>query len=88
MQRFGENGIRNLPAYSVYNAALEYRPSASVKLTLLATNIANTYSGDFVSSRFSVPLATSHGPMLPTLAAPLTGARLFFNANFKISHGE
>lgn len=85
MQYVSANNVRNLPSYGVVSLAASRSAGPNVRITVLATNIKSAYAGAFVSPRYAVPLATQSGPPLQTLAAPLTGARLFVTAAYRFA---
>ena len=71
------NNQRNLPTFGEYSFGLVRPLSKEAALSIVATNVSNSYAGAFVSPLNAVGLRTVSGQMFPTLAAPLRPAVLF-----------
>jgi len=70
MQYVSSNNASNLPAYLTMDAGLALSWHGTT-VTLLAQNLFNANAGAFASPAGAVPLATTKGPPLPTIAFPL-----------------
>ncbi|MDE2572766.1 MAG: TonB-dependent receptor, partial [bacterium] len=70
VQYVSGNNPSNLPAYTTVDAGLALSWSGTT-VTLLATNLFNASAGVFASPLGAVPLATTSGRPLPTVAFPL-----------------
>ncbi|HTD35037.1 MAG TPA: hypothetical protein VK665_15335 [Candidatus Elarobacter sp.] len=84
----GPHNARQLPAYAVVNAALEREISPSSRIALLATNIFDTLTDPFVSTRLAVPLSDGFGRRIPTFASPLLPRRLELRYSVQVAPGS
>jgi carboxypeptidase family protein len=77
------NNSKNLPAVSVWSAAIQHRISPALVLTVVGTNVTKAYTGDFVSPRYALPYLLENGSLQPALAAPEPPPRLFFSLSYR-----
>ena len=83
----GPHNARQLPPYAVVNAALERRLSPSSSVAILATNLFDTLTDPFVSTRLAVPLADGYGRTIPTFASPLLPRRIELRYSVQLASG-
>jgi hypothetical protein len=77
------NNARNLPAFGEYSFGFVRPIRRAATLSVVATNLTNTYAGAFASPLHAVGLPTTSGALFPTLASPLRPAVLFVQFTFK-----
>jgi hypothetical protein len=82
----GPHNPRQLPAYTMVNAAIQRTISPSSSVALLVSNLFNTLTDPFISTRFAVPLTDSNGRVIPTFAAPLLPRRI--EAKYTVRFGK
>ena len=78
------NAADNLPAHATLGAGVAWTVPRGT-LSIGASNLLDTAAGNFTHPG-GVPLATRSGPMLPTLAAPLSPRRVAISYTLR-SHG-
>jgi len=83
LQHSSQNNDRNLPGFSQYSAGLVRSLGANSSLSLIATNMANAFSGAFVSPRNAIALPTSNGGIFPTVASPLRPPTIYLQLTIK-----
>jgi|SRR5579872_5111357 len=82
------DNARNLPPYGSYSFGLIRPVSRAISLSIVGTNLSNSYAGAFVSPRDAVNLPTISGVLFPTLASPLRPSTLFVEFTVKQSKDD
>lgn len=84
LQLTSGNNPSNLPAFAELNAGFLYQVSPAATLSIVATNLTNSFVGYFVSPQFAVPLQTYSGLPFPVYSAPRNHSTLYFDFHYAI----